>query len=267
MKGILFPHDDLFRFDYTCEKNPVETNYFAHFHNEYELLLFHTGNANFNIDNKVFQLRKNDLLIIHPAQYHKLCLLSPVPYARFVFSFQKRVLSPEEIETLKNAAPVYHIETTSLIANAFSTLKECAHTYPTEDFERLKELTLRSILIHLKYLPKSKEFFNQQHTRMDDIIDFINEHIEEPLNAKILADNFFISKSSVDRIFVEKLQISCKKYINKKKILHAQTLISEGMPALKAAERCSYENYATFFRQYKTILGVPPIQDKETNPD
>ena len=27
------------------------------------------------------------------------------------------------------------------------------------------------------------------------------------------------------------------------------------------------ENYATFFRQYKTILGVPPIQDKETNTD
>ena len=82
------------------------------------------------------------------------------------------------------------------------------------------------------------------------------------VNAQILADNFFISKASVDRAFVEKMQISCKRYINKKKILHAQTLISEGIPALKAAERCSYESYATFFRQYKMILGVSPIQDK-----
>ena len=262
MKGIFFPHEELTRFDYLYEKSPVPADFFCHFHNEYELLLFHSGNASFNIDNKVFQLRKNDLLIIHPAQYHKLCVLSSMPYARCVFNFQRRVLSAEEIETLKNADPVYHIERDSLIANAFATLKSCEPIYSAEDFEHLKELSLRSILMNLKYLPKTKEDFHQPHTRMDEMIDFINEHIEDPLNAQILADNFFISKSSVDRAFVEKIQISCKRYINKKKILHAQTLISEGVPALKAAERCSYESYATFFRQYKMILGIPPIQDK-----
>ena len=265
MKGIFFPHEELTRYDYLYEKSPVPADYFCHFHNEYELLLFHSGNASFNIDNKVFQLRKNDLLIIHPAQYHKLCVLSSMPYARCVFNFQKRVLSAEEIETLKNAAPVYHIENDSLIANTFATLKNCETLYSADDFERLKELSLRSILINLKYLPKSADIERRQHTRMDEIIDFINEHIEEPLNAQILADNFFISKSSVDRAFMENLKISCKKYINKKKILHAQTLISEGIPALKAAELCSYENYATFFRQYKAFLGTSPIQDKETD--
>lgn len=262
MKGILSQHDELFRYDYLYEKRPVSTDFFAHFHNEYELFLFQSGNASLNIDNKVFQLRKNDLLIIHPTQYHKLCVLSSVPYARHVFNFQRRVLSAKEIEILKNADSVYHIENDSLIANAFATLKNCERIYSPEDFEQLKELTLRSVLINLKYLPKTEESFHQQHTRMDDIIDFINEHIEEPLNSQILADNFFISKSSIDRAFVKKMQISCKRYINKKKILHAQTLISEGVPALKAAERCSYESYATFFRQYKTILGIPPIQDK-----
>lgn len=262
MKGILSQHDELFRYDYRYEKAPISSNFFCHFHNEYELLFFQSGNASFNIDNKVFPLRKNDLLIIHPAQYHKLCVLSSVPYARHVFSFQRRVLSVKEVETLKNAAPIYHVENDSFIANAFTTLKACESLYSPEDFEQLKELTLRSILINLQYLPKVEENFQHSHTRMDDMLDFINEHIEDPLNAQILADNFFISKASVDRAFVEKMQISCKRYINKKKILHAQTLISEGIPALKAAERCSYESYATFFRQYKMILGVSPIQDK-----
>ena len=264
MKGILSQHDELFRYDYLHEKNPVATDFFGHFHNEYELLFFQSGNASFNIDNKVFSLRKNDLLIIHPAQYHKLCVLSSMPYARHVFNFQRRILSAKESETLKNVVPVYHIESGSLIANAFTTLQTCESVYSAEDFEQLKDLTMHSILMNLQYLPKTEGSFHQPHTRMDDMLDFINEHIEEPLNAQILADNFFISKSSVDRAFVEKMQISCKKYINKKKILHAQTLISEGVPALKAAERCSYESYATFFRQYKTILGIPPIQDKET---
>ena len=262
MKGILSQHDELFRYDYLYEKAPVSTDFFCHFHNEYELLFFQSGNASFNIDNKVFPLHKNDLLIIHPAQYHKLCVLSSMPYARHVFNFQRRVLSEKEIETLKNANSVYHIDSDSLIANAFATLKACESVYSAEDFEQLKELTLRSILMNLQYLPKTEENFNQPHTRMDDILDFINEHIEEPLTAQIIADNFFISKSSVDRMFVEKMQISCKRYINKKKILYAQTLISEGVPVLKAAERCSYESYATFFRQYKTILGISPIQDK-----
>ena len=217
MKGILSPHDELFRYDYLHEKNPVATDFFGHFHNEYELLFFQSGNASFNIDNKVFSLRKNDLLIIHPAQYHKLCVLSSMPYARHVFNFQRRILSAKESETLKNVVPVYHIESGSLIANAFTTLQTCESVYSAEDFEQLKELTLHSILMNLQYLPKTEGSFHQPHTRMDDMLDFINEHIEEPLNAQILDDNFFISNSSVDRAFVEKMQISCKKYINNKK--------------------------------------------------
>lgn len=262
MKGILAQHDELFRYDYLYEKTPVFADFFSHFHNEYELLFFQSGNATFNIDNKVFSLRKNDLLIIQPAQYHKLCILSPTPYSRHVFNFQRRVLSAKELALLQNADPVYHIENNGVIANAFATLKSCEPVYSTEDFEQLKKLTLRSILMQLSYLPKTKENLSQERTLMDDMLDFINEHIEEPLSAQILADNFFISKSSVDRAFVGNMQISCKRYINKKKILHAQTLISEGSPALKVAERCAYENYTTFFRQYKTILGIPPIQDK-----
>ena len=263
MKGILSHHDELIRYDYLYEKSPEATNFFCHFHNEYELLLFHSGNASFSIDNHVFPLRKNDLLIIHPAQYHKLCVLSSMPYERCVFNFQKRVLSAEEIDVLKNVPPLHHIEKDSVIFNVFSALKHCQNIYSPQDFETLKDQALHCILTNLKYLPATSESFQPRHTRMDELIDFINEHIEEPLTSQILAENFFISRSSVDRMFVENLNISCKKYINKKKILHAQTLISEGVPALKAAEMCAYENYATFFRQYKNILDISPIKDKD----
>lgn len=262
MKGILSQHDELFRYDYLYEKVPISNDFFCHFHNEYELLLFYNGNASFNIDNQVFELRKNDLLIIHPAQYHKLCLLSSIPYERSVFNFQRRVLSSEEMEILKNAHPIYHIEKGSVLHNLFENLKNCEKLYTEKDFDRLKEESLHSIIVNIKYLPKTPEIFHQNHTILDDVIDFINEHIQDPLNAQLLAERFFVSKSYIDQIFIKHLKISCKRYINKKKILYAQNLISTGVVAVKAAEICGYTSYATFYRQYKMILGISPIQDK-----
>ncbi|MBQ8374295.1 MAG: helix-turn-helix transcriptional regulator [Clostridia bacterium] len=262
MRGILSQHEELYRYDYLYVQTPADADFFCHFHNEYELLFFYNGNADFNIENQVFHLKKNDLLLIKPSQYHKLCLLSNVPYGRHVFTFQRRVLSAEELEILNNASPIYHIEKENLIEHEFENLKYCESLYEERDFEKLKETSLHSMLAHIKYLPKTNESFHQRHGLIDEIIDYINENIEQPLSAQLLSDRFFISKSYVEQLFVRHLKISCKRYINKKKILYAQTLISTGVPAVKAAELCAYENYSTFYRQYKLIIGIPPIQDK-----
>ena len=254
-------HKESMRFAHLFDKKPRGEDFFFHFHNDFEFLFFIDGNADFAIENKVYSLKKNDLLVIRPAQRHKLCMLSTVPYERYVFNFKKNSLAADEIDFLETANPVYHIGKNSVIGNLFENLTIAQNIYENEDFERLKLISLHSMITDMKYLPKSNEFVLES-SLIGKIIEYINDHIEEPLTAQILADKFFLSRSSVDRECQKELNISCKQYINKKKIMYAQSLIMRGVPAAKAAETCAYENYTTFYRQYKAILGIYPLRDR-----
>ena len=61
--------------------------------------------------------------------------------------------------------------------------------------------------------------------------------------------------------FRTQMGMSVTQYIRVKKILYAQALIQNGLPPTLAAQYCSYDNYSTFYRNYKKILLHSPEQD------
>ena len=48
-----------------------------------------------------------------------------------------------------------------------------------------------------------------------------------------------------------------------KRILYAQFLINNGMSPTQAYEQCNYNEYSTFYRQYKKFLETMPKNDKK----
>ena len=99
-------------------------------------------------------------------------------------------------------------------------------------------------------------------TEIDKILKYIDMHITEPLNAEIIAENCFVSKSWLSHNFKEYLGISLKKYINQKKILIIEQLIPTGISITRLTEEYSYNNYTTFFKQYKQYLNKKPNSNK-----
>ena len=75
-KGLLFAHSN--------DANPVQSTFRQHMHNEYEMLYFIAGDADYVVGSSVYHLRPNDLLFIRPATYHYLKLLSAAVVAVFL---------------------------------------------------------------------------------------------------------------------------------------------------------------------------------------
>lgn len=96
------------------------------------------------------------------------------------------------------------------------------------------------------------------------ILNYIDENITDPLNADLIAAEFFVSKSWLSHNFKKYLNTSLKKYINQKKLLYIERLVIAGIPIVKAAESCSYTNYTTFFRQYKQYTNKKPRETKQS---
>ena len=67
--------------------NPTQNMFHRHIHNDFEILYFVSGDADFIIEGNICRLNKGDLLLIKPRVYHYLRLRSNTKYERFVINF------------------------------------------------------------------------------------------------------------------------------------------------------------------------------------
>lgn len=259
-------HSKLLHYDYLLDTQPTSENrkreYYRHMHNDYEILFFYNGNVDYVIENQSYYLKNNDILIIKPMVYHGLNVLSADPYERCVFNFAKSILSDEQLKTLEEAGPIYHVEEGNPIRDIFNMLRLSEKTLTEKEFEYMTKSALHNLLSVLHHLPPVKTT-SKEMTKLDEIIEYINNHPQLSIDTQMLSKRFFISKSWIDHSLKTYLKMSPKQYINQKKILYAQSLILSGLLPSKVAEMCNYKNYTTFYRQYLYFLGHEPLQDRK----
>lgn len=267
MKKFVY-HSSPLKCDYLLDKEPTSTErqkeYYLHMHNDYEILFFFDGDAEYAIENATYPLKKNSLLFIKPMAYHGLHVLSDAPYERLVFNFSKHILSNEQKEVVEKFEPLYRFEENSPARNLFIMLKEFEPIFTADEFNRFKESALSTIISVLKYTKNTPLTApSQENSTLDKIIDYINDNPCLSLNADMLSQQFFVSKSWLNQTFSSSLQVSLKHYINQKRILFAQSQILDGVSIKEVAERLNYDNYSTFYRQYVHFLRHEPTYDKE----
>ena len=235
----------------------------THIHHTYELIFFYEGDADYSVAGEVYSLKKYDLLLIKPSTYHNIILHSSHPYERTICNFRESHIPQELIEPLRNLDPYYHIPPDSPLFHLLDSLKLTVKCISDQkDLQAFYLQILPAIILHLKHLDSyaAKETI-PIHSTIEKIIYYIDENPMKPLSLSDLAKTFYLSESHIAHLFKKHLNTSATQYINRKKIIYAQTLILSGMPPAVAAEKCSYESYATFYRQYKKYLGVPPMHD------
>ena len=91
---------------------PEPTNFHKHMHNEYEILYFVSGDANFQIEGTTYKLKPRDLLFIRPRTFHYSPPRPTEIYERFVLNFSEDLLECELHEFAKNAENIYSIPNT-----------------------------------------------------------------------------------------------------------------------------------------------------------
>ncbi len=268
MKKLIY-HSIPLGYDYLLDKEPTslerQKRYYLHMHNDYEILYFFDGNAEYAVENVVYPLKKNSLLFIKPMAYHGIQILSDMPYERSVLNFSKQILSDEQKKTVDNIGACYYVADNSPLCNVFSLLKKLEPLFNKEEFDLFKVSALSTVISILKYSESCPppDFSNKNKTLLDQIINYINANPYKKLNSDILSQQYFVSKSWLNQSFKQSMKVSLKHYINQKKILFAQSKILDGASIKDVVEMCNYDNYSTFYRQYVGFLHHEPAYDKE----
>lgn len=243
---------------------PDNTNFEPHLHNEYEILFVYSiENAFFNISGLRYTLKSFDLVFINPATLHNLNIPYNQNYERCGLYFSEDAIPNELKSTVKNFNYIYHIDDKSKpLFKIIDSISDAEKEFPKNEFDAYLPSALVQLLYHLKHSTSNEESVGTSNSTIDKILEYIDKHITEPLNADVIAEQCFVSKSWLSHSFKEYLGISLKKYVNQKKMLAIEQLIPTGISITHLTEQYSYNNYTTFFRQYKQYSGKKPRSNK-----
>ena len=259
-------NQQIIKSSYNFLQNPAEQDYASHIHNTYEILYFLQGNVQMVIGGNVYIMKRGDLFITRPAVFHSVKVIdTKMPYERFVFNFSESFIPAMSKDFFSQARDVYNIPHAHPIALLMEEWKKICQNNDVENIKEVEDYILKAILSLLSEFKTAKEIKPIKSNKLlDEILKYIDERPTEKITVQQLSDVFFMSKSWIVHTFRNQLDISIMDYVNKKRMIYAQTLIANGLTPTQACEQCNFSDYSTFYRQYKKFLASMPKNDKKT---
>ncbi len=248
----------------------------AHSHGHYEFYYLLRGEINYFIDDKIYPVKKGDVILIPPHVIHKTVpcenykhsriLLNIKPeflkeflvYEPDLFDFFKVNLIPAtysfstRIETIlqtllseynKDANPVMM---KSLVGELFTILRRTA----TENEDRLK----------IEYINR-----NSCSDRILGIVRYINSKYQRDISLNELSQEFFMSPTYLSRTFKKIMGTTYSDYIKSVRINNSiYYLLNTDENITEIATQAGFNSSNHFCKTFKDTMGISPLKYRQS---
>lgn len=239
-----------------------------HYHDFHKIIVFISGKVTYHIEGKAYHLKPRDILLVSQGAIHKPEIDPSVPYERYIFWIRDD-LSCQELNTCfqkANDRSFNLVRADSALQERLKDLlPEIEQTLQNKHFGDtvLRNALFTQFMIYINRIflrtsssPDKKTYFSD--TQVEQLLKYINRNLSENLSIDQLANRFFFSKYHMMRKFKNETGYTIHNYITSKRLLMARSLISQGMPVMKAAQASGFHDYTTFVRAYKKQFGKAP---------
>ncbi len=255
---------DKINYNHVSIQNPKKnTDFKNHSHNIYELLFFIKGEASYVIENRKYNLKKNDLVFIRPNLYHYIEISSDAEYERINIAFDNSIVDKNIIKRIPNEIEVINCPQSGIVAEIFGRMDYYGSNLPENDFIDVLQSLLKELFYALSL--SSDGILNipsEISPMLTKILEYVRDNLFTIQSVKEISDEFFVTEQYLHRIFQTQLKITPKKYINAKRLLHAQKLIQRGKKPVDVYSQCGFETYVGFYKQYINTFGYSPSKEK-----
>lgn len=252
----------------------------THTHTYYEFYFFLEGNVSMYIGEKKYLLHPGDVLLIPPGiSHHAKIHNMDQPYRRFVFWITEDYvaqLMQQSIEygyllqnTIQYQEYVYHqdlVTANELQSKVFRLLAE-VHTRRYGQEEQIR-ICIQDLMMMLnRKVFESNHPVSQQEvmTLYQNLLLYIEEHLDEELSLERLAKEFYVSKYHISHVFKENAGFSIHQYIVKKRLALCKNAILTGTGISQVYQQFGFSDYTSFYRAFKKEYGMSPKEYREVH--
>lgn len=247
-----------------------------HYHNFYEIIYVLEGEYASLLGNQTYHLKTGDFLLIDVNVMHKYQHIEKKHDSskRIILWITKNMLdklSDGEIdltacfrgsESCAYHFPIYYEEMLRgyLLKLAMSDILDMEASGVKEVMDR-GYLTL--FFVYLNLLCTRKEYlFSEErtitHPLVDEISNYIDSHISDPISVEDLAYLVHMSKYHFLRKFKDITGVTAHTFITNKRLIKACEMLKSGESITQAYQTCGFSDYSAFLRNFKKTFGVSP---------
>ncbi|MDO5423890.1 MAG: AraC family transcriptional regulator [Eubacteriales bacterium] len=241
-------------------------------HNSCELLFVESGEADYQINEEIYHVSKNTVLIIGATDRHRFWF-TQVPYKRYGLN-----VMPSYLQTLPIIGGYLNIYQTqsqeghkNLMQIDGPTFRRMVgivrelHEEAQEGVEG-RETMIYALLLELTILLKRLlHAESQEHSEtykiMNEIKNYIDLYYKEDLSLAELSRLFYLQPNTISKNFRKIWGKNINQYIHSVRITNAVRILEAGEVGItELAEMVGYGNVNTFLRQFREKMDVSPLQ-------
>ncbi|MBE5039761.1 AraC family transcriptional regulator [Ructibacterium gallinarum] len=245
-------------------------DYKMHTHREYEVFVFLKGSARFVIEGNSYQLRPFDILVIRSSELHRVYYETEQEYERIVLHIAEDFFTRHHCGYYCRVFEDRTAGEQNLISG--DTVKQAGIPELLERMERYIRQTSRredaavqagivELLHLLNQTLRQRSILPQRNENIQEVIQYINDHIGQAITLDQIAKEFFISKYHLCRIFKESTGFTVGNYIMNKRLLKVRALCGQGMRISYACYEAGFGSYSNFYKAYVKATGAAPRKD------
>ena len=260
--GPLFEYrDETLYCHHSLDQTPKPEDFPIHAHETPEVYIFLSGEGHFLVEGTSYTLSPGDILLMRPAETHKLVISPEKPYERIAIHFSEHLFdSLDPARALLRPFYRHPLGQNNLYpASENPALSEPFLDLQPDKMEILARLML--LLAEAGRLHRAADSFGPDSLSRQ-LVNYVNEHLFEPLSLNEIGRQFTRSASQVSRIFRQVTGTSLWEYVMIKRLMAARAMLQRGDTAINAAAACGFSDYSSFYRAYKKRFGHSPGADR-----
>ena len=239
--------------------NPQPAAYANHMHTYCEIILFLSGDVDYNIDGNFYKPKPYDIMFIPKDTYHYLMPTCETVYENYVLSFSHTLISGELYDKIFTYPYIANVKGNDLAVSFFNKLDLYKSIFSPEDFKLSVSSLLRELLVYCAYIDKAGSISAVENDPLiSTVIAYISENLTNPITVHTIAAHVKLSVSHIQNSFSKKMNIGIKQYILQRKVFAARNAIEGGARPSEVYLEFGFGDYSSFYRAHKHILGYPP---------
>ena len=256
--------------------NVLTRSSIAHSHPYFEFILVRRGICEYFSGGKRFFLHPNEMLLISPGTVHTMiCPSDSSSYERLILQvdaeFMVQVLNNCMLQERINSFPsLYILRAEDVCRWGLRELLERINATASVTDSGLRDQLYRcqigELMLTIEHVAGTSQSVapSASSALISGVTAYIFEHFRDPeLNVASIAQQFYVSREHLSRIFKSYTNESIRHYITDLRMQEFRYGLVTGKSVLDACLASGFSDYSSFVKSFRNLYGITPTEYRE----